>query len=84
MAKQVLHEKRVLEGVVTADKMDKTISVKVERRILHPVYKKFVVKHKKFKAHDVENKAKVGDRVKIIESRPYSKDTRFKLLEVMI
>lgn len=84
MAKQVLHKKKILEGVVTADKMDKTISVKVERKLLHPVYKKIVVKHKKIKAHDFKNKAKVGDRVRIIESRPFSKDTRFNLIEVIV
>ena len=65
--------KRVLQGVVTSDKGDKTIVVKVERRIRHPIYKKFIRRSKTFMAHDEENKVKVGDIVRIRECRPHSK-----------
>ena len=80
MNKEVAVKKRVLEGIVVSNKMEKTIIVKVESRLLHPVYKKIVVKRKKFKAHDPQNSANVGDKVKIVECRPYSKDKRFRLL----
>jgi small subunit ribosomal protein S17 len=76
-------KKRILEGVVVSNKMDKTITVEVVRRHLHKVYKKIVIRRKKFKAHDYSNQAQEGDRVRIIESRPYSKDKRFRLLEVV-
>ncbi len=75
--------KKILEGVVVSDKMQKTIVVKVERKFPHPLYKKPVKKIKKYKVHDPEEKARVGDRVRIIESRPYSKEKRFLLLEVI-
>ena len=65
--------KRILQGVVVSDKQDKTVVVSVERQVMHPVYKKFVKRSKKFAAHDEINQFKVGDIVKIEESRPYSK-----------
>jgi len=65
--------KRILQGVVVSDAMDKTVVVRVERRVLHPVYKKFIRRSKKYSAHDETNSAKVGDVVRIIESRPISK-----------
>ena len=65
--------KRILQGVVVSDKQDKTVVVSVERQVMHPVYKKFVKKSKKFAAHDENNQFKVGDIVSIEESRPYSK-----------
>ncbi|MFZ2869265.1 30S ribosomal protein S17 [Zavarzinia sp.] len=65
--------KRVLQGVVVSDKTDKTVVVKVERRVLHPVLKKVVRRSKKYHAHDETNQFKVGDVVNIQESRPYSK-----------
>ena len=65
--------KRILQGVVVSDKQDKTVVVSVERQVMHPVYKKFVKTSKKFAAHDENNQFKVGDIVKIDESRPYSK-----------
>ena len=65
--------KRMLQGVVVSDKQDKTVVVSVERQVMHPVYKKFVKRSKKFAAHDENNQFKVGDIVKIEESRPYSK-----------
>ena len=65
--------KRILQGGVVSDKQDKTVVVSVERQVMHPVYKKFVKRSKKFAAHDENNQFKVGDIVKIEESRPYSK-----------
>ncbi|MEZ5814755.1 MAG: 30S ribosomal protein S17 [Alphaproteobacteria bacterium] len=65
--------KRILEGEVVSDKMDKTITVLVERRFMHPLYKKFVKKTKKYAAHDENNSVKTGDRVQIIECAPISK-----------
>ena len=65
--------KRILQGVVVSDKQDKTVVVSVERQVMHPVYKKFVKKSKKYAAHDENNQFKVGDMVSIEESKPYSK-----------
>jgi small subunit ribosomal protein S17 len=65
--------RRVLQGIVTSDAMDKTVTVKVERRVMHPIYKKFIVRSKKYLAHDETNRSKVGDNVKIRECRPISK-----------
>ncbi|APZ30323.1 30S ribosomal protein S17 [Rickettsia conorii] len=65
--------KRVLQGVVISSKADKTVTVKVERKFKHPIYKKFVKVSKKYAAHDLENKYQEGDKVSIIESRPISK-----------
>lgn len=65
--------KRILQGVVVSDKMDKSVVVKVERRIMHPVYKKYIKRSAKYTAHDENNLCKVGDVVQIIESRPISK-----------
>ena len=73
--------KRVLEGVVVSDKNDKTIVVKVERRLRHPVLKKTVRLSKKYHAHDEGNTAKTGDVVRIEETRPLSKQKRWTLLE---
>lgn len=67
------------QGIVISDKMDKTIVVKVERQFKHPIYKKVVRKHKKFKAHDENNECHIGDVVIIKESRPLSKDKKWTL-----
>jgi small subunit ribosomal protein S17 len=75
--------KRVLMGQVVSDKMDKTIVVAIARRKLHRLYKKFVSMTKKVKAHDEANECKVGDMVRVIESRPLSKDKRWRLLEIV-
>jgi small subunit ribosomal protein S17 len=72
--------KRILEGVVTSDKNDKTIVVLVERRLRHPVLKKTVRLSKKYHAHDEANVAKIGDVVRIEETRPISKQKRWTLL----
>jgi small subunit ribosomal protein S17 len=71
----------ILKGVVVSDKMDKTVVVSVSRFIKHPKYGKFYNQNKKYKAHDEENKYKIGDEVEIIETRPISKDKRFKVLK---
>ena len=65
--------KRTMQGTVVSDKGDKTVTVRVERRIMHPVYKKIITKSKKFAAHDVENRFKEGDYVRIRECPPVSK-----------
>ena len=71
----------VLKGVVVSDKMDKTVVVKVSRFIKHPLYGKFYQTSKKYKAHDEENKYKIGDSVEIVETRPISKDKHFKVVK---
>ncbi len=72
--------RRVLTGKVVSDKADKTITVLVERRLKHPVYKKFIKRSSKFLAHDEDNAAKVGDTVSIIESKPISKRKSWTLV----
>lgn len=68
---------------MVSDKMQKTIVVKIERSTQHPLYKKTIRRHKKFKAHDENNSAKTGDVVKIMETRPLSKEKRWRLLEIL-
>ncbi len=75
--------RKVIQGIVTSNSMDKTIVVKVSRRLRHPLYGKFIKKSKNFKAHDEKNSCNVGDEVRIIESRPFSKDKRWRLLETV-
>jgi len=75
--------RRVKLGRVASDKMDKTIVVVTETRVPHPTYKKIVRKSVRFKAHDPNNDAKAGDTVRIMETRPISKDKRWRLLEVV-
>ncbi|MDP2943297.1 MAG: 30S ribosomal protein S17 [Candidatus Omnitrophota bacterium] len=70
-------------GIVVSDKMQKTIVVKVDSLAKHPEYKRIIHRSKKFKVHDEEKKAKIGDRVKIVETRPISKDKRWRLVEVL-
>ncbi|QNT77317.1 30S ribosomal protein S17 [Entomobacter blattae] len=65
--------KRILTGRVTSDKMDKTVTVLVDRRVIHPLYKKFIRRSKKYAAHDELNICKIGDTVRIVECMPYSK-----------
>ena len=73
--------KKILTGVVVSDKPNKTITVMVERKYSHPVLKKVVKVRKKYNAHDENNKFKNGDKVKIIECRPYSKTKKFQVME---
>ena len=72
--------KRIFQGRVVKDAKDKTVVVYVERRVMHPVYKKFIRRSKKYAAHDPENRCKVGDTVRIQECRPISKTKRWEVL----
>ena len=75
--------RKVRTGVVVSDKMQKTVVVQIDRRVPHPIYGKMVTRSKKFKAHDEENSAKVGDTVRIMETRPLSKDKRWRVVEIL-
>jgi small subunit ribosomal protein S17 len=77
------NDRKVREGIVVSDKMDKTIVVLEESSKLHPIYKKRMKSSNKFKAHDENNVAKTGDKVKIMETRPLSKDKRWRLVEII-
>jgi len=70
-------------GFVTSDKMDKTVVVRIDRRMPHPQYGKMVTRTRRLKAHDEENSAKVGDTVRIMETRPLSKDKRWRVVEIV-
>ena len=70
-------------GRVVSDKMQKTVVVAIERRVAHPVYGKMITRSKNIKAHDEENSAKTGDLVRIAETRPLSKDKRWRLVEIV-
>lgn len=74
------NKKKILSGVIVSDKMDKTVVVLVTRLVKHPKYKKYIKFGKKYKAHDELNKFKTGEKVKIIETRPMSKDKNFKVI----
>jgi small subunit ribosomal protein S17 len=73
--------KKILNGVVVSDKPNKTITVMVERKYQHPVLKKIIKAKKKYNAHDENNKFKTGDKVSIIESKPFSKNKKFQVVE---
>ena len=75
--------RKTMVGTVVSDKMDKTIVVAVETRVKHPIYKKTVKRTYKLKAHDEENSCKIGDTVKVMETRPLSKDKRWRLVEII-
>jgi small subunit ribosomal protein S17 len=81
MTERNLRKTRV--GLVTSNKMAKTITVEVERRVKHPIYGKFVKKTSRFHAHDEKNECNIGDLVKIMETRPLSKTKRWRLVEVV-
>ena len=70
-------------GFVTSNKMDKTVTIEVERKSQHPLYKRVVVNTKKFKAHDENNECRPGDKVRIIETRPLSKNKRWRVVEIL-
>lgn len=76
-----INKKKILSGVVVSDKMDKTVVILVTRLVKHPKYNKYIKIGKKYKAHDELNKHKIGERIKIIETRPMSKDKNFKVME---
>jgi len=75
--------RKIRVGVVVSDKMQKTVVVRIDRRVPHPIYGKMVTRSKKFKAHDEENSAKTGDTVRIAETRPLSKDKRWRVVEIV-
>ncbi len=81
MVQRNLRKERV--GLVTSNKMDKSISVLVIRKVKHPVYGKFMTKSKKFMAHDENNDCGIGDKVRIMETRPLSKSKRWRLVEII-
>ena len=74
---------RTVSGVVVSDRMDKTITVRIERRVKHPVYGKYITRSSKIHAHDEQNTCNVGDTVMVAESRPLSKSKTWKLVEVV-
>ena len=75
--------RKVRQGVVVSDKMDKTVVVAVERKVPHKLYKKSINTTTKFKAHDENNECNMGDTVKVMETRPLSKDKRWRLVEII-
>jgi len=77
------HNTKIRIGTVVSDKMDKTVVVKVETNMKHPLYNKIIKRSKKYKAHDEDNECKVGDIVKMIETRPLSKDKRWKVVQIV-
>ena len=81
MAERNLRKSRV--GIVTSDKMDKTITVSVVEHVKHPLYGKIMKRTYKLKAHDENNECKIGDKVKVMETRPLSKDKRWRLVSVV-
>lgn len=77
------HFRKERVGTVVSNKMNKTITVQVDRKVKHPVYGKFMTRSKKFHAHDEENTCNIGDTVKIMETRPLSKTKRWRLVEIL-
>lgn len=77
------NNRKVREGIVVSDKMDKTVVVTVKDKVKHPLYKKTVNKNKRFKAHDENNECGVGDTVEIAETRPLSKDKRWRVVRIV-
>ncbi|NLX69659.1 MAG: 30S ribosomal protein S17 [Clostridiales bacterium] len=83
MAQKVRGRRKVRVGTVVSDKMDKTVVVAVETLVKHKLYGKFVKRTKKFKAHDENNECRIGDKVRIMETRPLSKDKRWRVVEIV-
>jgi len=83
MAELERNERKVREGIVVSDKMDKTIVVAIKDKAKHPLYKKTINKTKKLKAHDENNECGIGDTVRIVETRPLSKDKRWRVVEII-
>jgi small subunit ribosomal protein S17 len=81
--KTTKRNKQELIGLIVSDKMDKSVVVRVERFVLHSVYKKFVRRYKKYHAHDENNECLIGDKVRIIETRPLSKLKHFRVAEII-
>ena len=82
-AQEKRNARKTRVGIVVSDKMQKTVVVAIERRFPHPLYGKMVTRTKRLKAHDEENSAKTGDRVRIMETRPLSKDKRWRVVEIV-
>lgn len=80
---ELRNKRKSLVGIVVSDKMDKTVSVAVEKRTQHPLYKRTVKKTNTFKAHDEENECREGDKVKIMETRPLSKTKRWRVIDIV-
>jgi len=76
-------KRKTLTGIVTSDRMDKTVVVEVNRLVRHPVYKKYIRKRKKVKAHDEKNECHIGDKVLLIETRPLSREKRWRVKEII-
>ena len=83
MAETTRNERKTRMGTVVSDRMEKTVVVAVERRTAHPIYGKQMLRTQKFHVHDEENQARVGDTVRIMETRPQSKTKRWRLVEIM-
>ena len=77
------NNRKVREGIVVSDKMDKSIVIKVERKMKHPIYGKFLKRSTKFMAHDEKNECRIGDRVRIMETRPLSNNKCWRLIEIV-
>jgi small subunit ribosomal protein S17 len=75
--------RRMIKGVVVSNAMDKTVVVRVESMVKHPVFQKYIRRYVKYKAHDEENQCHVGDKVLIVESRPLSRDKRWRMREIL-
>jgi len=75
--------RKIKIGIVISDKMDKTVSVEIKRLVKHPKYGKYIKKFSKFKAHDENNEARIGDRVEIMETRPLSKTKNWRLVKIL-
>lgn len=75
--------RKTREGLVVSDKMEQTVVVAISRRVRHPLYGKIITRTKRYKAHNVDNNAKMGDRVRIMETRPISKDKRWRVVEIV-
>ncbi len=78
-----MHGRKVRQGVVVSDRMDKTVVVQVERLVAHPVYRKYIRKRKKYKVHDPQRLCRVGDVVSIVETRPLSRHKRWKVQDII-
>lgn len=77
------NRRRTIVGMVVSDKMDKTIVVEVSKFVTHPLYKKQIKRSRRFKAHDEENTCEIGDKVKLMETRPLSRDKRWRVVEIL-
>lgn len=75
--------RRTKEGIVVSDRMDKTVVVAVQRLVRHPLYRRVIRQTRRFKAHDATNDCRVGDRVRIVESRPFSKEKKWRVIDVL-